>query len=61
MNCRSCCAPTTSARIESGRHPRVSFGANAAMRVLVATTAGSGHFAPLVPFAAALRDAGHTV
>ncbi|MBV9355155.1 MAG: glycosyltransferase family 1 protein [Chloroflexi bacterium] len=31
------------------------------MRVLVATTAGAGHFAPLVPFAAALRDAGHAV
>lgn len=31
------------------------------MRVLVATTAGSGHFAPLVPFARALRDAGHDV
>ena len=31
------------------------------MRVLVATTAGAGHFGPLVPFAAALRDAGHDV
>lgn len=31
------------------------------MRVLVATTAGMGHFAPLVPFAAAIRDAGHSV
>jgi UDP:flavonoid glycosyltransferase YjiC (YdhE family) len=31
------------------------------MRVLIATTAGSGHFAPLVPFANALRDAGHAV
>jgi UDP:flavonoid glycosyltransferase YjiC (YdhE family) len=31
------------------------------MRVLIATTAGSGHFAPLVPFAVALRAAGHTV
>ncbi len=31
------------------------------MRVLVATTAGSGHFAPLAPFASALRDAGHDV
>lgn len=31
------------------------------MRVLVATTAGSGHFAPLVPFARALAGAGHDV
>jgi len=31
------------------------------MRVLVATTAGSGHFAPLVPFARSLGDAGHEV
>jgi UDP:flavonoid glycosyltransferase YjiC (YdhE family) len=31
------------------------------MRILVATTAGAGHFAPLVPFAAAMRDAGHAV
>lgn len=31
------------------------------MRVLVATTAGAGHFAPLVPFAAALCDSGHAV
>ncbi len=31
------------------------------MRVLVATTAGSGHLAPLVPFARALGDAGHEV
>jgi len=31
------------------------------MRVLVATTAGSGHFAPLVPFARALREGGHDV
>jgi UDP:flavonoid glycosyltransferase YjiC (YdhE family) len=31
------------------------------MRVLVSTTAGSGHFGPLVPFATALRDAGHDV
>jgi len=31
------------------------------MRVLVATTAGAGHFAALVPFAAAIRDAGHAV
>jgi UDP:flavonoid glycosyltransferase YjiC (YdhE family) len=31
------------------------------MRVLVATTAGSGHFAPLVPFAGALREAGHAI
>jgi len=31
------------------------------MRVLVSTTAGSGHFGPLVPFAAACRDAGHDV
>ncbi|MGI8684883.1 MAG: glycosyltransferase, partial [Acidimicrobiales bacterium] len=31
------------------------------MRVLVATTAGSGHFGPLVPFARALVDRGHDV
>ena len=31
------------------------------MRILVATTAGAGHFAPLVPFAAACRDGGHEV
>ncbi|HET6653613.1 MAG TPA: glycosyltransferase [Nocardioides sp.] len=31
------------------------------MRVLVATTAGAGHFAPLVPFAAACVAAGHEV
>jgi UDP-N-acetylglucosamine:LPS N-acetylglucosamine transferase len=31
------------------------------MRVLVASTAGTGHFGPLVPFAHALRDAGHEV
>lgn len=31
------------------------------MRVLVATTAGPGHFAPLVPFARACTDAGHEV
>ncbi len=31
------------------------------MRVLVATTAGSGHLAPLVPCARAVRDAGHEV
>jgi len=31
------------------------------MRVLVATTAGSGHLAPLLPFARAMRDAGHDV
>ncbi len=31
------------------------------MRVLVSTTAGTGHFGPLVPFAAALRRAGHQV
>jgi UDP:flavonoid glycosyltransferase YjiC (YdhE family) len=31
------------------------------MRVLVASTAGTGHFGPLVPFAHALRDAGHQV
>jgi len=31
------------------------------MRVLIATTAGSGHFAPLLPFALALREAGHAV
>jgi UDP:flavonoid glycosyltransferase YjiC (YdhE family) len=31
------------------------------MRVLVATTAGAGHFAPLVPFARACAAAGHEV
>ena len=31
------------------------------MRVLVSTTAGSGHFGPLVPFAVACRTAGHDV
>ena len=31
------------------------------MRVLVATTAGSGHFGPLLPFARALRGCGHVV
>ena len=31
------------------------------MRVLFSTTAGSGHFGPLVPFATACRDAGHDV
>lgn len=31
------------------------------MRVLVATTAGAGHFGPLVPFADAVRAAGHDV
>jgi glycosyltransferase len=31
------------------------------MRVLVATTAGAGHFAPLVPFARAAAEAGHEV
>ena len=31
------------------------------MRVLVSTTAGSGHLRPLVPFATALRDGGHEV
>jgi len=31
------------------------------VRVLVATTAGAGHFGPLVPFAAACRDSGHEV
>lgn len=31
------------------------------LRVLVATTAGGGHFGPLVPFAEALRAAGHEV
>lgn len=31
------------------------------MRVLVATTAGAGHFGPLLPFAASWRDAGHDV
>src|SRR3712207_6582620 len=31
------------------------------MRVLVATTAGEGHFGPVTPFATALRDAGHEV
>jgi UDP:flavonoid glycosyltransferase YjiC (YdhE family) len=31
------------------------------MRVLLASTAGAGHFAPLVPFAHALRRAGHDI
>ncbi len=31
------------------------------MRVLVATTAGAGHFAPLVPFARACVESGHEV
>ena len=31
------------------------------MRVLVSTTAGSGHFGPLVPFARACQAAGHEV
>lgn len=31
------------------------------MRVLIASTAGSGHFGPLVPFARALADTGHEV
>lgn len=31
------------------------------MRVLVATTAGAGHFGPMTPFASALRAAGHHV
>jgi UDP:flavonoid glycosyltransferase YjiC (YdhE family) len=31
------------------------------MKVLVATTAGAGHFGPLVPFARALSNAGHDV
>jgi UDP:flavonoid glycosyltransferase YjiC (YdhE family) len=31
------------------------------MRVLVATTAGAGHWGPLVPFARACADAGHEV
>jgi UDP:flavonoid glycosyltransferase YjiC (YdhE family) len=31
------------------------------MRILVATTAGAGHFAPLVPFARACAEAGHEV
>jgi UDP:flavonoid glycosyltransferase YjiC (YdhE family) len=31
------------------------------MRVLITAQAGHGHFAPLIPLAAALRDAGHDV
>ena len=31
------------------------------MRVLACTTAGAGHFGPLVPFARACADAGHEV
>jgi hypothetical protein len=31
------------------------------VRVLFSTTAGSGHFGPLIPFARACRDAGHDV
>src|SRR6187401_1579258 len=41
------------------RHRRV--GACRLMRVLVSTTAGSGHFGPLIPFCVACRDAGHDV
>ena len=50
------CAP-------AGRLPRhdLTHQTRAAMRVLIASTAGSGHFAPLVPFARALRDTGHAV
>ena len=40
---------------------RDPIGDTAAMRVLVSTTAGSGHLGPLVPFATALRDGGHEV
>ena len=29
------------------------------MRVLFASTQSTGHFAPLIPFAQACRDAGH--
>src|SRR5262245_15450870 len=31
------------------------------MRILLATTRGTGHFRPLIPFATAYRDAGHDV
>jgi UDP:flavonoid glycosyltransferase YjiC (YdhE family) len=31
------------------------------MRILFATTRGTGHFRPLIPFATAYRDAGHEV
>ena len=31
------------------------------MRVLLASTSGAGHFGPLVPFAAAIRRAGHDI
>ena len=31
------------------------------MRVLFASTQSTGHFAPLIPFAQACRDAGHDV
>ncbi|HEX3780355.1 MAG TPA: glycosyltransferase [Pseudonocardiaceae bacterium] len=31
------------------------------MRILLATTSGSGHFGPLLPFAAAFRRAGHEI
>lgn len=31
------------------------------MRILGATTAGAGHFGPLVPFTGALCDSGHDV
>ena len=31
------------------------------MRILMTTTRGTGHFGPLLPFAGALRDAGHHV
>ena len=33
----------------------------AGVKVLFSTTAGSGHFGPLIPFANACRDAGHQV
>jgi UDP:flavonoid glycosyltransferase YjiC (YdhE family) len=32
-----------------------------AVRVAFSTTAGSGHFGPLIPFARACREAGHEV
>ena len=31
------------------------------MRGMVSTTAGSGHFGPLIPFGVACREAGHDV
>lgn len=37
------------------------YGTIRGVRVLFSTTAGAGHFGPMVPFAKACRDAGHEV